>query len=149
MIEGVALVTSNFGLGKDNDLLVKSKADMQYFKEVTMNKVVVMGRKTFDSIGKPLPNRTNIVLTHDVSFKHDGIIVYHSVDDILNNHKDFIVIGGGEIYKLFKYDKFYLNICNKNIECDVFFDRKILENMKSVVGRRLDDGIQPYIYYHK
>lgn len=102
----IVSVDKNWGIGKDNKLLFSVKGDMEFFKEKTTGKAVIMGRKTLDSLpgGQPLKNRVNIVLTRDTSFKRDGVIVCHSVDEALEKTKaypDAFVIGGGEIYKLF------------------------------------------------
>lgn len=102
----IASASNNWGIGKDNDLLFHVKEDMKYFKESTIKNVVVMGRKTFDSLPgkKPLKDRVNIVLTRDASFERDGVIVVNAVDALLEEIKKYdtevFVIGGGEVYNL-------------------------------------------------
>lgn len=110
----IVSVDRNWGIGKKGKLLFYLEQDMEFFKDTTLNKVVVMGRKTFDSLPgkKPLENRVNIVLTRDKNFKPDGVIVCNSVDAFLEEAKkypdeDIFVIGGSEIYKLL------LPYCNK------------------------------------
>ena len=98
MITIIVAYDKNLAIGKDNQLVWKQSADLKRFKELTLHKTVVMGRKTFESIGKPLPNRTNIVISK-TNFDIPGVQVVNSIQDIKEN--DFVVIGGSEIYKLF------------------------------------------------
>ncbi|MGL4243664.1 MAG: dihydrofolate reductase [Beijerinckiaceae bacterium] len=103
----VAAVARNGVIGGDNRLLWRIKADLRHFRDLTLGKPVVMGRKTFLSIGRPLPGRDNIVVTRDGSFAADGIHVAHGLDAALKLAADFaaarggrevMVAGGGEIY---------------------------------------------------
>ena len=103
--------------------------ELKRFKEITMGHPIIMGRKTFESIGKALPGRTNIVITRDPSFAKEGIVVTHSLEkalrlasDALGNDEVF-VIGGGEIYNqaISLADKLYLTYIDKEVEGDVFF----------------------------
>ncbi len=104
----VAAIGENGVIGRDNQLPWRLKSDLQYFKRVTMGKPVVMGRKTYESIGKPLPGRTNIVVTRDPSFSAPGILTAHTIGEAMtlareDAHKrgaDAIaVIGGTEIFR--------------------------------------------------
>ena len=109
----IASVDRNWGIGKDNKLLFPIKRDMAQFKELTTGNIVIMGRKTLDSLpdGKPLPDRINIVLTRkgnstgNKDFKRDDVIVCHSVDELAGVVDTYpqrhpFVIGGSEIYRL-------------------------------------------------
>lgn len=104
-------------------------ADFAHFKRVTMGHPIVMGRKTFESIGKALPGRTNIVVTRDVEWHHDGVIVAGSPDDALvlaaaaEGSDEVFVIGGAEIYRLFlpRAEKVYLTKVQGSFGGDVFF----------------------------
>ena len=103
----IASADLEWGIGMDGKLLFPIKRDMARFKELTTGNVIIMGRKTLDSLpdGKPLPDRINIVLTHDNDFAREGIIVCNSIDelsDTVNEYPDkrLFVIGGGEIYRL-------------------------------------------------
>lgn len=91
------------GDSKSNDMPWRIKEDLQYFKGVTMGKVVVMGRKTFESIGKKLEGRENVVITKDKDFKCEGVVVYHDVLECIKglHSKTVFVIGGGSIYEQF------------------------------------------------
>lgn len=128
----IVAVTENGIIGKDNDMPWKISSDLQYFKKITLNKPVIMGRKTFASIGKPLINRTNIVITRDTGFTHEGVITAHSAEMALDvgkniaeakGLKEIMVIGGAQIYDLtLPYaDRLYLTRIHANIEGDTYF----------------------------
>jgi len=91
----------NYGIGKDNQLLWQISSDLKKFKSLTTKKTIVMGRKTFDSIGRPLPNRRNIILSRDKNLQIEGVEVFNNIDDVLNIKEDIIICGGSEIYKAF------------------------------------------------
>lgn len=123
----IVAVDKNWGIGKNNDLLISIPEDMKFFKEKTINHSIIMGRKTLESFpnGNPLQNRENIVLTKNEIINKD-VIVFHTVEDILSyvkNKKDVFVIGGGSIYKQFLpyCNKAYITKINKNFEADIFF----------------------------
>lgn len=101
----IVAVDKNWAIGKNGGLLFNIKEDMKFFRETTLNKVVVMGRKTLESFpnAKPLKNRINIVLTRDESYSCDGAVVVHSFDEMFDELKkysddDVFVIGGAKIY---------------------------------------------------
>lgn len=102
----IAAVDQNWAIGNKNELLVRIPADQKFFRETTNGKVVVMGRKTLESFpnGLPLKNRTNIVLTHDHTYKVPGAVVVHDMDELHEELKkydseDIYVIGGETIYR--------------------------------------------------
>ena len=98
----IAALGKNYELGKGNQLLWSLPADMQHFRKTTQSATVVMGRKTFESIGRPLPKRRNIVLTRDPSFSAEGVEIFNNPQDILKLQEERIfIIGGTEIYRLF------------------------------------------------
>ena len=89
-------------IGKDGGLPWKLPNDMKFFKETTTGHTVLMGRKTFESMGnRPLPNRQNLIMTRQLDYQADGVTVVHHLDDIVGNNEDIYVIGGSEIYKQF------------------------------------------------
>ncbi|MGI6152615.1 MAG: dihydrofolate reductase [Christensenellaceae bacterium] len=103
----IAAVDRNWGIGKNGDLLFRIPEDMKFFRETTLDKVVVMGRRTLESLpgGRPLPKRTNIVLTENTSFSADGAQVCCSLDELFRkleqyDSTDIFVIGGAMIYDL-------------------------------------------------
>lgn len=123
-----AIASGNRALGKNNKLIYHLHEDLQRFKRLTTNHLVIMGRKTFESIGKPLPNRTNIVITHDKTYFAEGIIIVHSLDEALRlvqlkGDDEAFIIGGGQIYQeaISKADKLYLTIVEGSPDADTFF----------------------------
>ena len=134
MISLIAAIGKNNELGKGNSLLWHMPADMKYFREKTAGHPVVMGRKTFESIGRSLPNRRNVVITRDADYKKRSmpltaeVEVVHSLagafDLFPNKNEEIFVIGGAEIYKqsLNLADKLYItHIDMKDKDADAFF----------------------------
>lgn len=128
IISIISAIGKNNEIGKDNKLLWNLPSDLKHFKETTLGHPVVMGQKTFQSIGRPLPNRRNIVLTLDKNFKGDGIDIFHSIEELeknLEDNKDEIfIIGGGTIYNLFidKASKLYITHVDASFpDADTFF----------------------------
>ena len=102
----IVAADKNWGIGKDNKLLVSIPSDMKFFLQETMGKVVVMGRKTLESFpnGLPLKNRTNVVLTSDKNYQVKDAVIVHSIDEVLEELKKYdddeiYVIGGGKVYE--------------------------------------------------
>lgn len=123
----IAGIGKNNELGKDNQLLWNLPNDMKFFRETTSGHPVIMGRKTFESIGRPLPKRRNIIITRDATYMREGIEVVHSIDEALalfaNTNEEIFVIGGAEIYKqsLPFADKLYITEVEKEFDADAFF----------------------------
>jgi|TARA_Y100000310_G_scaffold105294_1_gene103705 dihydrofolate reductase len=136
MISLIAAMGRNRVIGKDNSLPWKLPEDMKRFKELTSGKTVIMGRKTFESIGRPLPNRKNIIITRDQNYKAEGCIVVHSVEDALKNadNNEVMVIGGAQIYDLFlsKANKMYLTLIDHDFEGDAYFPEYNKDEWKEV-----------------
>ena len=127
MISLIAAIGKNNELGKKNALLWNLPADMKHFRETTSGHTVIMGQKTFESIGRPLPNRRNIVLTQDKNLKIAGVEIVYSpeeVENLLDKDTENFVIGGGMIYKLFidKADRLYITHVDASFpDADTFF----------------------------
>ncbi len=126
----IAAISKNNQIGANNVLPWKIPEDLRYFKEMTLGHTLIMGRKTFESIGKVLPNRTHVILTRDHHFNPEGVLVVHSLEEALKfckeqeaQGKKVFVAGGGEIYSLFLpyADKLYLTFVDKEIEGDTDF----------------------------
>lgn len=125
------MISMIWAMGKDNALGCKNRmpwylpADFAYFKKVTMGKPVIMGRKTFESIGKPLPGRVNVVITRSPDFKPEGCITVDTIEKAkaYAEDKEAFIIGGAEIYKAFLpiADKLYITEINHTFEADTFF----------------------------
>lgn len=129
IISLIAAIGKNNELGKNNSLLWHLPADMKHFKEITSGHTVIMGRKTFESIRQPLPNRRNIVVTRDKSYKAEGVEITHSFEESLTLAKDspsqeIFVIGGAEIYKQaleYAHKLYITQIEAEDKDADVFF----------------------------
>lgn len=131
MINIIAAIDSKRGIGKDNKLIWHIGDDLKRFKSLTQNHPIIMGRKTFQSIGKALPQRTNIVITSDPNFKAENAVVVDSIEEALQKAKEsegfeeIYIIGGGQIYKqaLEKdlVDRLYLTLVEGDFNADTFF----------------------------
>jgi len=122
----IVALARNCVIGRDNQLPWRLSADLQHFKQLTMGKPVVMGRKTYESIGKPLPGRTNIVLTRDTDFKAEGCVLVHDVDAALaagGDAEEIMVMGGSNLYAqlLPRADRLYLTEVHADIDGDASF----------------------------
>jgi dihydrofolate reductase len=122
MINIIVAASLNNVIGKDNSLIWRQSADLKRFKELTTNKTVVMGRKTYDSIGKPLPNRRNIIITRQ-NIEIPGCEVVHSLEDALKVDDEIFIIGGGEIYEksIILAHKVFLTRIHAVVEGDTYF----------------------------
>jgi dihydrofolate reductase len=121
----VVAIAENYAIGKNNQLLWHMPADLKHFKNITSGHTVIMGRKTYDSVGKPLPNRRNIIVTRqDITI--EGCEVVKSIEDALAlcaNEDEVFIVGGAEIYKLAmsKTDCIYLTIIHHSFDADTLF----------------------------
>jgi dihydrofolate reductase len=128
MITIIAAVAKNNAIGKDNKLLWHLPEDLKRFKKITTGHTIIMGRKTFESLPKVLPDRHHIVITRNKSFKVEDnrVTVVNSIEDLLDllkKSEEYFVIGGAEVYKqLLPYvEKIYLTSIDKEFNADVFF----------------------------
>ncbi|MDD5146159.1 MAG: type 3 dihydrofolate reductase [Candidatus Pacebacteria bacterium] len=126
IISIIAAVADNMVIGKNNALPWHLPADFEYFKKVSLGKPIIMGARTFESIGKALPGRTNIVLSNNPSYRADGCLVASDLEAALKlaEPADEVMIGGGaSVYKQFLplADKMYLTFVHHNFEGDTFF----------------------------
>ena len=122
----IVAMAQNRVIGRDNQLPWHLPADLRHFKATTMGKPIVMGRKTWESVGRPLPGRTNIVVTRDRDYTADGCVVVHTLDEALaaaTGHDEVMVIGGAEFYRqvLPEATTLYLTLIHDAIEGDAFF----------------------------
>ncbi len=127
----ISAVANNNEIGRKNELLWDLPIDMKHFKETTTGHPVIMGQKTFESIGRPLPNRRNIILTLDKNFIGENIEVVYSLEELdtllketMGETEEAFIIGGGQIYKLFidKADRLYITHVNASFQdADTFF----------------------------
>lgn len=158
MINIIAAITDNNALGKDNKLLFRLKKDMEHFKNITTDNVVIMGRKTYESIGKALPNRVNIVLSRDMESNED-FYTFDSIEKAIEwskenyPQKEIFIIGGASVYdKALKddiVDKLYMTKIKQTVEdADAFFPEIDYKRKWSItsVERFFEKGIEFFIY---
>ena len=122
----IAAIANKNALGKDNDLIWHIPADLKRFKKTTIGHHIIMGRNTFESIGKPLPNRTTVIITRNPDYKVEGCIVVHSLVEALEiakNDEFPFIIGGAQIYEqaIAIADKLDITEVHHSFEADVFF----------------------------
>jgi len=128
VISMIVAMADNRAIGKDNQLLWHLPDDFKHFKSVTMAKPVLMGRKTYQSIGKPLPGRRNIVITKDLTFAADGVTVVNSIEAALSAVEqvdEVMVIGGASFYQqmLPLAEKLYVTQVHHSFDADTFFPK--------------------------
>ena len=158
MINIIAAITDNNALGKDNKLLFRLKKDMAHFKNITTDNVVIMGRKTYESIGKTLPNRVNIVLSRNMKSNED-FYTFDSIEKAIEwskenyPQKEIFIIGGASVYdKALKddiVDKLYMTKIKQTVEdADAFFPAIDYKRKWSItsVERFFENGIEFFIY---
>ena len=126
MISIIVAVAKNGVIGDKNTLLWHLREDMIHFRTTTSGHPVVMGRKTFDSIGRPLPKRTNVVITRDTNLAIEGCTVVHSLEEavaMFDKSEEVFIIGGAQIYAqaLAVADRIYLTVIDKEYEGDTSF----------------------------
>ncbi len=154
----IVAMAENCVIGRDNQLPWYLPEDLKYFKKVTMGKPIVMGRKTFESIGKPLPGRTNIVVTRNADFQPEGVRVVSTVEQaialgksiaIVNGVREIMVIGGAEIYEacLPVVDRLYLTHVHAEVEGDAYFPVVDWADWSLQISERFEaEGGNPYDY---
>lgn len=151
----IAAIDENFGLGKDNQLLCHLPADLKHFKEITMGKPIIMGRKTFLSIGKPLPGRRNIVLTTQME-PVEGIEIAPTLKEAINlvhNVDEIMIIGGESVFResMPIANQLYLTIIHHRFRADVYFpelDKSIWTCLEKQFQPRNEKNIYDMTFYH-
>jgi dihydrofolate reductase len=124
MIKIIVAVSKNGAIGGNNSLIWSLPNDMKRFKQITTGNSVIMGRKTYESIGRPLPNRRNIIITRDLKYYANNCEIVNSIEEALRlTNNDCFFIGGGEIYKqvLPLTDIIYLTKIDENFDGDTYF----------------------------
>jgi len=122
----IVAVANNGVIGRDNDLPWRLSEDLKHFKRTTLGKPVIMGRRTYESVGKPLPGRKNIVVTRDASYTAEGCEVAHSIQEAIGKAGDVeevMILGGGQLYKvaLPMTDRIYLTQVDAEVAGDTRF----------------------------
>ncbi len=145
-------MSRNRVIGKGNALPWHLPADLKYFKRITLGKPIIMGRKTFESIGRPLPGRVNIIVTHELAYRADGCTVVHSIDEaisIAQAHEEVMVIGGAKLFEqvLPRAERIYLTEIDEEFAGDIFFpelDRRVWREIQRAA--HAPDEQNPYAY---
>lgn len=142
----IVAVAKNNAIGKNNNLLWHIKEDLVYFKKTTLGATVVMGRKTFESIGKPLPGRRNVVVSKTMN-EIEGIEIFRSIDQALgscSSNEEVFILGGGEIYKqsISLVQRIFLTIVDVNIpDADTFFPELDMSQWREVFREDHSRGV--------
>ena len=159
MITVIAAIATNNALGKDNDLIWHLPADLKRFKKVTTGHYILMGRNTYESIGRPLPNRTTIIITRNKNYFKEGCLIANSLEEAVEMAKEeaqVFIIGGAQIYKetIAKdlAEQLDITLVHNEFEADVYFpeiDTKIWkevarENFKADEKNKLDYSFISY-----
>ena len=124
MVKIIVAMSKNRVIGDSNTLIWHLPEDLKRFRQLTTGNTIVMGRKTYESIGKPLPNRRSIIITRDPDYSVEGCEVVNSLEEaLLLSNNDCFIIGGGEIYRqvIDIADRIYLTLINKEFEGDTSF----------------------------
>ena len=154
MITGIAAVDRKGAIGKGGKLPWHYSSDMKFFRETTTGHAVVMGRKTWLTIGKPLKNRLNIVLSRDTDIEpQESLLVFSDIDSVLSFNKslrtDLFVIGGAQIYEAFRehIEKWIITEVPLTVSgADAFMPKGYLEGFKVVDSKTLDDDLTVKVY---
>jgi len=152
----IVAASQNNVIGLDNQLPWHLPEDLQYFKAVTMGKPILMGRKTYDSIGRPLPGRTNIVLTRNANWSAEGVVVVNDLDSATAASEkacaaagvdELMIIGGEQIYRKFLpiADKLYLTKVEAVVEGDAYFPA-IDSDQWQQVAEKIPEKVGNYSY---
>ena len=154
MIIMIAAVAENNALGKNNDLLLHLPNDFKRFKEITSGHYIIMGRKTFDSFPKPLPNRTHVIISRQNNLEKEGCIVVQDLEKALAvcpKNEDIFIIGGGEIYKQFMTfaDQLDITRVHDSFDADVYFpeiDSEIWELTTEIMHQKDEKHLFDYSF---
>jgi dihydrofolate reductase len=153
MISLIWAMDENRVIGKNNQLPWHLPADLKFFKKSTMGHPIVMGRKTYQSIGRPLPGRENIIITRNQEFSCEGCTVLHSVNELIQYaqqlEQEIFIIGGAEIFKeVFPVaDRLYITKIYAEFEGDTYFPKIDMEQWKPVFREPgVTDEKNPYRY---
>ncbi|KQL45706.1 dihydrofolate reductase [Brevibacillus choshinensis] len=151
MISLIVAYARNQVIGKDGVMPWHLPADLKHVKELTTGKTIVMGRKTFESLGRPLPNRRNVVLTRNHEFQPDGVDVVHTKQEVMALG-DVIIFGGSEIYKQFLdvVDRLYITEIDLEADGDTFFpewDRAAFTLVDKREGIVDEKNLYPHAFY--
>ncbi|WP_121661757.1 DfrD/DfrG/DfrK family trimethoprim-resistant dihydrofolate reductase [Metabacillus litoralis] len=150
----IVAMDQNRVIGYKNDIPWRIPRDWEYVKNVTKGHSIILGRKNFESIGRALPHRRNIILTRDKDFSFEGCEIVHSIEEVFElckQEKELFIFGGEQIYKLFLpyVEKMYITKIHHSFEGDTFFPEVNEKEWKEVsVEKGIKDDQNPYTYYY-
>jgi len=153
IISLVCAMANNRVIGKDNKMPWHLPADLKHFKAVTMDKPIVMGRKTYESIGRPLPGRQNVIISRNSEYQVDGCDVVDSIDSalqLLSSDDEVMIIGGGFLYSqmIELADKLYLTFIDLDVAGDIYFpEYEHLNLQEESRESHLSDEENPHNYH--
>jgi dihydrofolate reductase (trimethoprim resistance protein) len=145
---------NNRVIGKNNDIPWRLPKEWQYVRKTTMGHPIIMGRKNYESIGRALPGRRNIILTRDQAYSAEGCEIVHSAEDaikVCQNEDEIFVFGGEQVYNLFLpyVGKMYITIIDYEFDGDTYFPKVNFEEWNEVfVQKGITDKENPYSYYY-
>jgi dihydrofolate reductase len=151
-ISAIVAMASNRVIGNHGDIPWKIPGEQKKFKEITLGHSVIMGRKTYESIGRPLPGRTNIVITRQADYRAAGCIVVHDIDGAFQScppeESEAFICGGGQLYQesLPVTDRIYLTVLPREVAGDTYFP-EISETDFKITKSEFIDGIEPYEFF--
>jgi len=154
MISFIVAMDKNRVIGKDNQLPWHLPADLKFFKRVTMGHPIIMGRNTYESIGKPLPGRENIIVTRNKEYAQEGCTIIHSVDELLQmasrQNEEVFVIGGAELFQatFSMADRLYITKIEEEFTGDTYFPEFNQSEWELVSQEKgIRDEKNPYEYF--
>ena len=149
IISAIVAMASNRAIGNRGDIPWKIPGEQKMFKEITLGHTVIMGRKTYESIGRPLPGRTNVVITRQSGYQADGCIVVHDLNSAIQScpaeENEAFICGGGQLYQeaMSATDRIYLTVLSREVEGDTYFP-EISETEFKLSRSDHIDGVEPY-----
>lgn len=157
IISAIVAMSQNRVIGKHNKIPWYLPADLKYFKRTTIDHHIILGRKCYESIGRPLPKRTNIIITRNKAFEAEGCVVVNSIEDALRysrnqEQSEVFIVGGGQIYEqsMKLWDRLYLTEVETEVDGDIYFP-KIDDKQWLIVNEKhqMADENNPYNYTFK
>ncbi|WJE54767.1 dihydrofolate reductase [Bacillus cereus] len=154
IISFMVAMDENKVIGKDNKLPWHLPSELQYVKKTTMGHPLIMGRKNYEAIGRPLPGRRNIIVTRNMNYHVEGCEIAQSVEEVFElckNEEEIFIFGGAQIYELFLpyVNKLYITKIHHSFEGDTFFPEMNMKEWKEVfVEKGVTDEKNPYTYYY-
>ena len=148
----IAAMASNRIIGNKGDIPWKIPGEQKMFKEITLGHTVIMGRKTYETLGQPLPGRTNIVVTRQTAYQAPGCLIAHDLADAIQacaqDENEAFICGGGQLYHeaFAMADRIYLTVIPKEIPGDTYFP-EISEVEFEMIKSEMIDGVEPYSFY--